>query len=331
MLFQYFGRVSPVIRSALLLALSLFATAVLAAQHQPFAGKKVMLVNSYHQGYDWSAGIARGVHQVLDPQGVVVREIWMDTKRNASEPFKKQAALAAKKQIDQWRPDLIIAADDNASKYLIEPYFKNSRTPVVFCGVNWDASVYGYPYDNATGMEEVSLIAALTRELKRYARGQRIGILTGTVLSDRKNVANFKKKQGIYFDQEIYVDTFDEWEKQFAALQHKVDLLILENSRSIRGWNNALAESTVLEKTLIPTGSTQPGMVPYSLLSYSQVPEEQGVYAANTAMRIFSGERPRDIPIVNNQQARVWVNLNIAQKLGIVFPLSILKNAEVYR
>jgi ABC-type uncharacterized transport system substrate-binding protein len=330
MLFHISGRAWSKCKSILFLLL-VFSASLSAAQHQPFAGKKVMLVNSYHQGYDWSDGIARGVHQVLDTQGIVVQEIWMDTKRNASETFKKQAALEAKQKIDEWQPDLIIAADDNASKYLIMPYFKNSKTPVVFCGINWDASVYGYPYQNATGMEEVSLVDTLIKELKRYARGERIGILTGTVLSDRKNVANFKNKLGIKFDKEIYVDTFGEWKKQFIALQQQVDLLIMENSRSIRFWDNAQAEKVVLENTLIPTGSTQPGMVRYTLLNYSQVPEEQGIYSANTALRIFGGENPGNIAIVNNEQAKVWVNLNVAQKLGIVFPLSMLKNAAVYR
>ena len=328
--FHIAGRDLSAFKFALFLLL-VFSASLAAAQHLPFAGKKVMLVNSYHHGYDWSDGIARGVHRVLDAQGVVVQEIWMDTKRNASVSFKKQAALAAKKQIQQWQPDLIIAADDNASKYLIMPYFKNSKTPVVFCGVNWDASVYGYPYKNATGMEEVSLIDALVKELKRYAHGDRIGILTGTVLSDRKNVTHFRKKLGVKFDQEVYVDSFAEWRKQFITLQHQVDLLIMENSSSIRAWDNAQAEKIVLEHTQVPTGSTQPGMVRFTLLNYSQVPSEQGVYAASTALRIFGGENPGNIAIVNNERAKVWVNLKVAQKLGIIFPLSILKNAAVYR
>ncbi len=325
-------RMQPYLRQSLLwLLLSLSSGLLLAAQTPPFAGKKVMLVNSYHQGYGWSDGISTGVHEILDMQGVQVRDFWMDTKRNHSEAFKKKAALKAKQAIEQWRPDLIIAADDNASKYLIKPYFKDSAIPVVFCGVNWDASVYGYPYTNATGMEEVSLIAPLPGELARFAHGERLGILTGTVLSDRKNVENFKKKMGIHFDQEVYVESFEQWKQQFRALQQRVDILIMENSQSISGWNDTEAQQFVLDNTRIPTGSTQPGMVPYVLIGYSQVPQEQGIYAAKTALRIFSGEKPSAIPIVNNHQAQVWLNLRIAQKLGIVFPLSMLKNAEIYR
>ena len=62
----------------------------------------------------------------------------MDTKRNTDEEFKKTAALKAKAEIEASKPDVVIAADDNASKYLIQPYFKDASLPFVFCGVNWD-------------------------------------------------------------------------------------------------------------------------------------------------------------------------------------------------
>ncbi len=62
----------------------------------------------------------------------------MDTKRNTSEKFKKNAAIRAKTAIENFKPDLIIATDDNASKYLITPYFVDSKTPVVFARLNWN-------------------------------------------------------------------------------------------------------------------------------------------------------------------------------------------------
>ncbi len=315
----------------ILVVVTLLMSALLRADSHPFERKKVLLVNSYHQGYDWSDGISRGVHQILDPQGVQVREIWMDTKRNTSEAFKKQAALKAREIIEDWQPDLVIAADDNASKYLIVPYYLGSELPVLFCGINWDASVYGYPAPNVTGMVEISLVKPLLQELRQFARGDRVGVLTGTVLSDVKNVANFKRKLGIDFKRESYALDFAQWKKQFIELQQQVDILLLENSRGILDWDNDQAKAHVLEYTRIPTGSTQPGMVPFSLLSYSQIPEEQGEYVATLALRIFAGAKPADIPLVTNQQAQVWANLKIAEKLGVVFPLSLLKNAQVYR
>ncbi len=61
-------------------------------------------------------------------------------------------------------------------------------------------------------MVEVSMIAELVKELKRYAKGKRLGILAGNVISDRKNVINFEKKANIRFDHKIYVKTVEQWQ-----------------------------------------------------------------------------------------------------------------------
>ena len=45
----------------------------------------------------------------------------MDTKRRSSTEDKKNSAVAAKAVIESWKPDVVITADDNAVKYLIQP------------------------------------------------------------------------------------------------------------------------------------------------------------------------------------------------------------------
>jgi len=109
------------------------------------AGKKVLFVDSYHEGYAWSDGVLNGVETGLDGKDVELKVIRMDTKRNKTDDFKKAAALKVKAEIESFKPDVVIASDDNAAKFLIVPYYKNSDLPFVFCGVSWDASGYGFP------------------------------------------------------------------------------------------------------------------------------------------------------------------------------------------
>lgn len=302
-----------------------------AVKKPDFQGKKVLFVNSYHQGYKWSDSISRAARGVLEPTGIEFREIFMDTKRRSDESYIKQAALQAKDEIERWRPDLVIVADDNASKYLVMPYYKDAELPFVFCGVNGDSTIYGYPYSNVTGIEEVPLVKPMPGELRCYARGDRLGVLSGSVLSDRRNVQYYKDKLDTHFDREVYVNTFSEWKERFLELQDQVDILLFVYSQSVHNWDDDDAHTFVLENTRIPCGATETRMLPYALVVYAHVPEEQGTYAATTALRILGGEKPIDIPVKHKNQAKVWVNLEIAEKLGVVFPISVLKNAEVYR
>lgn len=43
--------------------------------------------------------------------------------------------------------------------------------------VNWDASVYGYPYRNVTGMVEVAGARKLVDLLKDFVKGGKVGLL----------------------------------------------------------------------------------------------------------------------------------------------------------
>ena len=91
---------------------------------------KCLFVSSYHQGYAWSDGVERGLRKTLEG-GCQLRQFDMDTKRKKSVEDKKAAANEAKALIESWQPDIVITADDNAAKFLIQPYFKDKDLPFV--------------------------------------------------------------------------------------------------------------------------------------------------------------------------------------------------------
>jgi pyruvate,water dikinase len=155
-----------------------FCLASVAASAGGSKGKRILHVDSCHPGNEWNDRIAQAVRETLRSAGAELKVIHLDTKRRSSEVEKRAAALRAKRIIEQFRPDVVTASDDNAAEYLIMPYYKDSELPFVFCGLNWDASVYGFPYSNVTGMVEVSPIPQIIKLLKRYAHGDRIGYLT---------------------------------------------------------------------------------------------------------------------------------------------------------
>lgn len=293
-----------------------------------YQGKKVLYIDSYHAGYDWSDGITRGVQGVLRDTGVELKIIRMDTKRNKSEDFKKEAALKAKAVIEQFKPDVVIASDDNASKYLIMPYYRDSNLPFVFCGVNWDASVYGFPYRNVTGMVEVNEVTELIKLLRRFSKGDRIGFLGEDTLTDRKEAENYKKIFNLSMT-EHYATSFDDWKDGLLDLQTKVDILINFNYISIKDWNSEEAAQFVMENCKIPSGAFQEGQMNHTLLGYLKVSEEQGQWSAQTALRILDGTAPSSIPITKNKKGSLVVNGKIAERLGVEFPFEMLQSAKV--
>jgi len=117
------------------------------------AAPKVAYINSYHSDYSWSKECFLSFKNNV-PKNTDIYTYHLDSKRNPSIESINNMAINILDDIEQLNPDIIVAADDNASKYIIEPYFKNASIPVVFLGVNVDPSKYKYPYKNATGVIE---------------------------------------------------------------------------------------------------------------------------------------------------------------------------------
>ena len=292
-----------------------------------YNGKKVLFIDSYHEGYAWSDGITRGVKAALEGTGVNLKVIRLDTKRNASVDFKKEAALKAKAEIEAFKPDVVIAADDNASKFLVMPYYKNADLPFVFCGVNWDATVYGYPYSNVTGMVEVTPIPQIIDQLKPYAKGTRLGFIAPDILTAKKEVENYKKVFG--YDVASYFATdMEDWKRGFVELQGKVDMMIIASDGGLYDDKAKELRAFVQANTKVPTGAAYDFMAPLALISYGKVAEEQGTWSAQTALRILDGASAGSIPIVKNKEGTLIINAKIASALGVSIPYELIASAD---
>ncbi|MCP4044158.1 MAG: hypothetical protein GY731_19760 [Gammaproteobacteria bacterium] len=313
----------------LFLLILLLGNPLLPAWATDHAGKKILYINSYHSGYAWGDAITEGVEDVLDGRGVTLKIHWMDTKRNQDMAFLKEAALEAKAVVEAFKPDVVIVSDDNAAKYLLKPYFRGAGLPFVFCGVNWDASVYDLPYSNTTGMVEMELIRPLLTQLRRHARGDKIGHLAVGSLTSRKNAGWHKRALGVDYERIHFVDNYQEWKRRYLELQEEVDILILGNTQTLAGWDKKDAVRFVHRNTLIPTGTSNPGIKDFALIGYLRVPHEYGSWAARSALKILEGADPASIPVTRNRKGRVVINQALSEKLGVVFEPALFKRAQI--
>lgn len=291
---------------------------------------EIVFVDSYHEGYEWSDGITRGIQETLEGKGHNLTIVRMDTKRNKGDDFKTDAAAKALQVIKEKNADVVIACDDNAAKFLIVPHLKDTDTQVVFCGVNWDASGYGFPAPNVTGMVEVASVDELVAMLSPAAAGDRVGYIGPDTATERKNAKFTGEKFGevLNITEEVFVKTFDEFKEQFAALQSKVDILVFPNYAGIEGWDEAAAAEFALANTKIPTGSMHDFMAPYVTLVFGKVADEQGRWSANSALEILGGKKAGDIEMVHNSEGYMVINAKMATEAGIDLPAELVEVAN---
>ena len=311
-------------RIIILLGLVLFAHATAQA-----APPRCLYVSSYHVGYEWNDGIEQGLKSVLQGK-CEIKKFYMDGKRHIDSDFAKSKALEAKALVESWKPDVIIAADDNVSKFLIMPHFKNAAVPVVFCGINWTVEPYGYPYSNTTGMIEVGPVEPLQAEVQAIVKNVRRGVyLSANDLSQHKEFAEVQKMYKRLDIELTYTvaRTMAEWEAGFSAAQTQADFLLLGNNAGIIGWDNDRARRYVRKHGRRFIAAYHEWMAPYAMLTMAKIPAEQGEWSGKVALLILNGTPPSKIPIVANRRWNIFANLPLLEKTGFRLSPEILRKA----
>ena len=311
--------------------LPLFLAAVVAAiPGLAQAAGTVLFVNSYHQGYAWSDGEEAGAKQALAGSGVQLEFFRMDTKRNPEAKWFEDQSKKLKAKVDAEKPDVVIVADDNAARVMAK-YYKNNGQKWVYCGVNWDPANHGLPYPNATGMTEVALVDKVIDALKGYAKGSRVGFLTVESETERTEARAYAKQLKLTFAKEKFVKTLAEWKEEFRKMQGEVDVLFFGNFAGINDWNEAEAAAWALEHSKIPSGSTYDFTMPYTMLGMTKIAEEQGLWAGKAALQIVKGTPISSIAPVQNKDYKLFLNVKLASRAGVVFKPELVKNATVLK
>ena len=291
-------------------------------------GATCLWVSSYHQGYEWEDGIGRGITAAL-AEHCKIHRFSMDTKRNPDPEFGRKKGAEAFALVQSLKPDVIIASDDNASRYFVQPFMKDAKIPVVFCGVNWTVSEYGYPYKNATGMVEFAPAKPLIREIKKIIRSPKRGLyLSSDVPTEHTDYSWYRRlfaEEGVVVDDRL-VRTMESWELGYLEGQ-KYDFIILGPHAGINDWDHQRAKQFSLDNTGKLTITNYDWMMAYAMIAITKIPDEQGEWAGNVALAILDGVSPAVIPIVPNRHWNLFVNERLVERAGIALDRNFLLTA----
>ncbi len=275
-------------------------------------------VSSYHKGYAWSDGIERALRDELEGHCDLI-QFNMDTKRNKDELYKIKKSREIAHKIKQIKPDVLIVSDDNAAKYLIVPYFRGGKIPVVFSGINWTVKEYGFPASNVTGMIEVAPVSPMlewARKLTQQGKkGLYIGANTLTETKFLKQVVKVSAGMDMIIDG-MLVDTMEAWQKAFRQATD-VDFIILGSPSGIVDWDISLAEEIVRKSAGKLTLTNYDWMMSIAMLGFVEIPEEHGRWSAKVSIAIQGGLPIQRIPIIPSRRWEVYENPQLLKLSGI--------------
>lgn len=303
--------------------------------------KRVLVVHSYHETQKGHVvEMTEGIEEALSGSNVELRYYFMDTKRQTSEEWKREAGVRAKAVVADFKPELVITMDDNAQKYFAKYYAGLPGAPeFVFSGVNKDPGLYGFPANNVTGVLERPNIIESVQFLKKIVPG----VKTILILSDQSPTGDafieYAKSLDMPLDVIAYeqVNTFAQWQSILEKYKDKVDAIGLYVIRTIvreEGGQEKVPEAELVAYLHNYTGLPTVGFFDSSatagvLCGISVSMREQGYAAGELARKILGGRSPESFVVKPTSKGRIQLNLQTADFLNIQLRHSLIKHADV--
>jgi len=280
---------------------------------------KVVYINSFHRGHPSSDDIMDGILENLPADSFEIDTYFMDTKREPSTAHIQQVATQLLDTIMSKTPDILLTSDDNAIKYIVQPHLDKLKMPIVFCGVNWTDQEYDLPPDKVTGMLEILPVADMIFTMRRhYPEMDSILFLSENTTTSRKEkdlLDTLFTRTGVVSSYEL-VNNFEEWKPAFQQANNVYDLIYLPTNGAIKGWDRVEAIDFIAKHIHVPVVTTEDFMMPYCVFGLTKVAKEQGIWVAETAKKLVSGNQISDFPVTRNMQRTYWLNESLAEKIG---------------
>jgi len=134
------------------------------------ATDQVLILNSYHQGMDWTDGEVAGLKSRLDRQNrpVELHIEYMDAKRLMDQTHIDNLRQLFAHKYESTRLKVIVVTDNDAFDFMRR--YRDQlfpEVPVVFCGVNWFQDEQIKEFSGVTGVAETADSAATIRLMLR--------------------------------------------------------------------------------------------------------------------------------------------------------------------
>ena len=284
----------------LFIALALRPTLALAEQH-------VLVLNSYHQGMDWTDGQIAGVRAAIaEPDAVQFHIEYMDTKRLTDAAHLENLYRLFAHKYRTTRLSAIVSTDNDAYDFLRrhrDTLFPG--VPVIFSGVNWFQDAQISKLSDFTGVVESADHAATVELMLRLHPGTRriVAIMdsttTGKALRGELEALAATLKGRVAIE---LLDSFDpeQLADRVSSLANGTLVMLMPYASASGG--RFISHHNIAHR--ITTSSPVPVYASWDFyLGYGIVggnlttARAQGVAAGEILNRVLDGEKAGDIPV----------------------------------
>ena len=330
----YISPVWMIIRSLIVVMVLLCLPASAQNQPQESTGRtrNVLVINSYRPTYDWARQTIKGIEGTLRQykDRIEIKIEYMNSRHFDDEKHYKNLYELYKHKATFRKYDVIIAADDNALRFVLQHRDEiYPNVPVVFCGIQEVDNVVPKGYDFLTGVYEDKVFEpTLQLALKFHPYAKQVVIVSdGTVdrtpfLHEQRLEIMQKYRDRIqcvtHFLQEL---TTDELLGKIGGLGRESIIIFTESFKDPDGNLYAFQEEAykIEQRCKVPIYTMAEewfGLGPV-VGGYIVTGFLQGRAAAEIAVRILDGEKPAKITPPPQTPSKFMFDYNQLKNFGI--------------
>ncbi|MFP4282475.1 MAG: ATP-binding protein [Opitutales bacterium] len=313
------------------MAPALLCSAEGRAEEARLTERRVLVLNSYHLTYSWSARVLDEIVRELLAAGLpeealVVR--YFDSVRLEATGGAGDFAAAIFKSVEGPPFDLIIVQDDYALARLDEVYAEQFRAvPVVYCGVSHDHPLSPLLRAHSTGVLENPATSRFLEGVRALQPGRRKLVVFHGANPTALSVAGLIREEAANTDLEI--TWLDGRELTEAEMRTRIAALPPESILLSAGWKYGRDQQQgdlhgwLVDHCPVPFYLTDHYIdYPSAGVNYLGVSRLEagfhGRQAAVLAVQILRGTSPHDLPVVAAEERTFFVRERAARAHGLV-------------
>jgi hypothetical protein len=327
---------------------------------------RILVLQSGERSSAWAKRVDEGIRGVLasNRQPVSVHWHYLGIERFGKEEERLEAGQLAQRAIAQFRPDVVLAVDDEAQAYVARHYVRAAAsrasaakaadpkpplaTRIVFAAIDHEPKTYGYVgAGNATGIVERLPLAALRETLATLPTLPKGKAARIAVIGPMDETGQGQMQQAKAFDwgPHTLVSTqslpdFVSWQGAIQELDGKADVLVVLSFSGLPVSRASPRPTTMKEVAHwietnakpVPVGIGTSFVESGGGLAIAPSPREMGEVAMRMTLdwlrALSTGEQ--SVPaIVSNTHYRVAVRESALRARGISLPSIYLEAARL--
>ena len=228
-----------------------------------FANQSILIINSYHKGYEFSDSILQGFeNKIYNQRNIDINILYMDSKRIASLEYYESLKKLYEVQLKNQKYDLVITLDRFAYDFILENYHSFfTNEPILTLGIEnfslQNAQKYNVQNKVSALLEvrdlkgNVQLIETLMPSIKKlYIVNDKSLSAQHTEPHIQSLIKDFKKKYKLIY---LKADSLEQLQNRFSKYEEDSAVLFIKMYKNSNGKLNKNQEiASFIQNAKVP-------------------------------------------------------------------------------